>query len=151
MEIRILKCEIEAIEAIAESLEEKSSSVAVIRQANSAPLTAQREPIVKPSKDKTTILSFVPACISAVTSQMDAERFEALSQCYLSSFRIAFAVGCKTILIQDFGKGLYWRPIRSAQAARKALEIIALEAKDSLIVFAVQEQSYEAWDDIMKF
>ena len=82
---------------------------------------------------------------------MDTERFEALSQCYLNSFRTAFDVGCKTILIQEFGKGLYWRPIRSAQAARKALEIIALEAKDLLVVFAIQEQSYEAWDDIMRF
>ena len=100
-----------------------------------------------------TITVWVPARISGVSSQTDQDSWDALVASYMEPIAEAYREGVMSLLVPELGTGrLMWSPLRSAQAARKAVEELSgLLPEDFRICFAIKDVDFQDWDDTIRF
>ena len=61
-------------------------------------------------------------------------------------------MGFKSIGFRRLGVDLYWEPVQSSSAARKAvLKILNDVPDDFRVVFLAEGDDFEIWDGVMRF
>jgi hypothetical protein len=120
----------------------------VQRNANPAP-----EPDVMCIPSGGAITVWVPARMSSAAGQTDQKSWESLVSSYMESIAEAAKEGAMSVGVPELGVGrLLWGPLRSAQAARKAVDELAEMLPEGFrICFVVKDVDFQDWDDNMRF
>lgn len=99
------------------------------------------------------IAVWVPAQLAGVSSQIDEKSWKSFVECYRLSIESAAGMGMLSIGVSELGCGrLLWKSLRSAQAAKQAVDECWNIVPDEMrVCFIVPKESLQDWGDVMRF
>lgn len=102
--------------------------------------------------DKGIIVVSVPSCLAGVSNQVDGKVWKEYVGVFVEVVKKAISINQMGITIPELGKDLLWKKFLIAKAARESLAILLETCRDDFtIVFLVDEDSYEMWNNTMVF